>query len=148
MLVSRDQRAEAVALIAAFCAAVASVVVFFPAEGRVLVPVHATIEFLLGRMSFVLPLGLGLAAALGFAQRARPEESLPWRRLVGLGLITIALLPGDALMGQSTGLVGGWFTEALVSVLGGPLTVLITVALLVIGSLLTFDLWRQSRATR
>src|SRR5947207_2779321 len=61
VLVSRDQRAEAVALIAAFCAAVASVVVFFPAEGRVLVPVHATIEFLLGRMSFVLPLGLGLA---------------------------------------------------------------------------------------
>lgn len=146
MVLSRNRRAEALALVATLCAAVASVVVFFPAEGHILVPLHASVDFLLGRIAFVLPLGLYLAAGLGFAQRARPDAKLPLRKFVGLGLITIGLLPGDSLLGQSTGVVGDWFTGALVSVLGGPLTVVLTVALVAIGSLLTFDLWRRQLA--
>ncbi len=123
-------------------------VVFFPAEGRVLVPLHASVDVLLGHATFVLPLGLALAAALGFVRRSRPNATLPRQKIVGLGLITIGLLPADSLLGQSTGLVGDWFTEALVSVLGGPLTVVLTMTLLATGSVLTFDLWRRRLAAR
>ncbi len=148
MLFNRDPRAEAVALTTLLGCALATVVVFFPAEGHVLVPLHAAVEFVLGRAAFVLPLSLALAAGLGFVRRSRPGAALPTRKLVGLGLITIGLLPADSLLGQSTGVVGGWFTEALVSVLGGPLTVVITMALLATGSLLTFPVRRLRAAAR
>jgi hypothetical protein len=144
----RDARAEAVALIALLGCALASVVVFFPAEGHVLVPLHGMTDFLLGSAAFVLPLSLALAAGLGFVRRSRPEAALPRRKLAGLALITIGLFPADSLLGQSTGVVGGWFTGTLVSVLGGPLTVVITMAMLAMGCALTFELWRGRIAAR
>jgi hypothetical protein len=100
----------------------------------------------------VLPLGLALAGALGFVRRARPDFALPRRRIVGLGLITIALLPAERLLGQSTGLVGEWFTGFLIDLLGAPLGVALLTALLAIGINLTFDFdlrkWRWPRAAR
>jgi len=144
-----DRRVEAFALTTLFLASVASVIVFLPAEGRVLVPVHEGLNRLLGQSAFVIPLGLALAAILGLVRKARPTAELPVRRLVGLGVITIALLPADDLLGQSTGLLGQWFTGFLVELLGGPLTIALTFALLVLGSALAFDIkpWRLQRAT-
>jgi hypothetical protein len=144
----RDRRTEALTLAATFGTAVAVVIVFFPVEGRVLTPVHALLEGFLGQAAFLVPLGLGLAAACGFLQRARPKTRPPGRALAGLGLITIGLFPAERLLGQSTGLLGEWFTGALVGLLGGPLTVVITMALIGLGSILAFDVWRRRLATR
>lgn len=131
---------------ATLCAAIMAVLVFFPAEGRVLAPLHAAIGALLGQTSFVLPLGLAFGGALGFAHRLRPDLVLPKKMLVGLGLITIGFLPADRLLGQSTGLFGDWFTQFLIDVLGVPLTLVITLILLGVGSILTFDLRRPRLA--
>jgi hypothetical protein len=135
-----DRRTEAFAVSALFLAAVAAVVVFFPAEGRVLVPLHAGLDGLLGETAFVLPLGLTLAASLFLARHSRPTFKLPARRLIGLVVITIALLPAERLLGQSTGLVGEWFTGFLLDLLGGPITVSLTLALVILGSALAFNL--------
>ena len=62
------------------------------------------------------------------------------RRLIGLVVITIALLPAERLLGQSTGLVGEWFTGFLLDLLGGPITVSLTLALVILGSALAFNL--------
>jgi hypothetical protein len=135
-----ERRTEAFALTALFLAAVASVVVFFPAEGRILAPVHQGLTALLGQTTFVVPLALAVAAALAFARRARPSLVLPYRRLAGLGAITFALFPAEHLLGQSTGLVGKWFTGVLIGVLGGPFTVTFMLALVLLGAALTFNL--------
>jgi hypothetical protein len=133
------RRTEALALTAAFLTAILAVVVFFPAEGRVLVPVHAGLTALLGQMVFVLPLGLTLLSALAFVRRVRPGLQIPRGRLVGLGLITIAMLPADHLLGQSTGLLGDWFTRLLVNAFGGPFTVGLSLALVTLGTALAFN---------
>jgi len=135
-----DRRIEAFALTAMFLAAIAGVVVFFPPEGRVLVPVHDGLDRLFGRAMFVLPLGLVLVAMLGFLRLARPTFALPRRRLIGLGLITIALLPAEDLLGQSTGLVGEWFTGVLIDIVGGPAAVALTLAFVLLGAALAFNL--------
>jgi hypothetical protein len=143
-----DRRTEALALCATFLTAIMLVLVFFPAEGRVLVPMHAALGALLGQTAFVLPLGLALVSGLAFARRLQPTLTFPRWRLVGLGLITIALLPADRLLGQSTGLVGDYLTGSLVSVLGGPLTIALTCVLVTVGSALAFNVaplrWRSA----
>jgi hypothetical protein len=135
-----DRRVEAFALTTLFLAAVACVIVFFPAEGRVLVPVHDGMNRLLGQTAFVIPLGLTLAATLGLVRKARPAAQLPVRRLVGLGVITIALVPSEQLLGRSTGLLGEWFAGVLLNVLGRPVTVALLLALVTVGVALTFNL--------
>ena len=135
-----DRRVEAFALTALFAAAIVAVLVFFPAEGRILVPVHTVLDTLFGQTAFVLPLGLAFASVLAFVRRARPSMPLPTRRLAGLAVITIALLPAERLLGQSTGLVGEWFTGMLIDVLGGPVTVLLTLVLVSLGAALAFNL--------
>jgi hypothetical protein len=135
-----ERRTEAFAMTALFLAAVAGVVVFFPPEGRVLGAVHHGLTVLLGRATFIVPLGLIVAATLALARRAQPSLELPRRRLAGLGTITFALLPAEHLLGQSSGLVGEWFTGILISVLGGPFAVALTLALVMLGSALTFNL--------
>jgi hypothetical protein len=137
-----DRRVEALVLTTLFLAAVASVIVFFPAEGRVLVPMHEGVNRLLGQSAFVIPLGLTLAAMLGLVRKARPMVELPVRRLVGLGVITIALLPAEHFLGRSTGVVGEWFTAFLVDVLGQPFTVVLLVALVTLGAALAFNLFK------
>ncbi|MBV9579873.1 MAG: hypothetical protein JO057_14885 [Chloroflexi bacterium] len=135
-----DRRIERLGLTALFLAAVAAVLVFFPPEGQIFVPVHAALERLFGHAMFVLPLALALASGLAFARRARPNMTVPWRRLIGLGVITIGLLPAEHLLGQSTGLVGEWFTGRLIEIVGVPLTVALTLAAVLLGSTLTFNL--------
>jgi hypothetical protein len=135
-----DRRTEAFALTALFLGAVAAVIVFFPPEGRVLVPLHAGLSRLLGQAAFVVPLGLAIAATIGFVRYARPMFGVPRRRLVGLGVITIALLPAEHLLGQSTGLVGQWFTGFLLGLVGVPVTVALTLCLVMLGSALAFNL--------
>jgi hypothetical protein len=135
-----DRRAEALALCATLLAALVAVVVFFPAEGVVLTPLHSATDNLFGSSAFVLPLGLALVSGLAFARRTRPNVRLPTKRLVGLGLITIGLLPAEDLLGRSTGMVGEWFTGFLLALLGGPVAVALTLGLLMAGSVLAFDL--------
>jgi hypothetical protein len=135
-----DRRTEAFTLTALFCAAVAAVVVFFPPEGQVLVPVHDGLSGLLGQITFVVPLGLALASSVGLVRHVRPGFGLPKGRLLGLGVIAMALMPAEHLMGQSTGLVGDWFTSFLTELLGGPLTVALILALVTLGSALAFNL--------
>jgi hypothetical protein len=135
-----DRRTEAFAVTALFLAAVAAVVVFFPPEGRVLVPIHAGLSTLLGQAAFVLPLGLTFAATIGFVRYLRPGLAVPRRRLFGLAVITLALLPAEHLLGQSTGLVGQWFTGFLVELMGGPWTIALTLGVVMLGSALAFNL--------
>ena len=59
-----DRRTEALALCATFLTAIMLVLVFFPAEGLVLAPIHTAINTLFGQTTFVLPLGLTLLSAL------------------------------------------------------------------------------------
>ena len=145
-----NRRAEALALTAMLLAALVGVIVFFPAEGVVLTPLHAATDSLFGSAAFVLPLGLALLGGVAFARRARPHVALPTGRFVGLALITIGLLPAEDLLGQSTGMVGEWFTGFLLALLGGPVAVALTLGLLMAGSALAFDLmhWRHPVAAR
>ena len=145
-----DRRAEALGALAALVATVLLVVVFLPPEGLVLKPLHDLLDGLFGRATFVVPLALVLLSALAFVRRAAPNAALPRRRLVGLGLITIALLPADRLLGQSTGLVGEWFTGFLLELFGPTLAVVLVIALVTAGVALTFGLnrWRRPVAAR
>jgi hypothetical protein len=135
-----DRRAEALALCATLLTAIMVVLVFFPAEGRVLVPIHEALNAFLGQTTFVLPLGLTLLSALAFARRLRPGLRVPRARLVGLGLITIALLPADHLLGASTGLVGDWLTSTLINAVGEPFAIALTSGLVLLGSGLAFNI--------
>ena len=135
---------------ALFAAAVAAVIVFFPAEGRLMAPLHEALVGLFGQASFAVPLGLALAGGVCLARRARPDIVLPRRRLVGVGLIALTLLPGERLMGGSTGLVGDWLTGFLLDLLGGPLTVMLVTLALGLGIWLGFAInpRRAARAAR
>lgn len=135
-----DRRIEAFGLTTTFLAAIVTVLVFFPAEGRVLVPVHAALTALLGQTTFMLPLILALAGGLALTRRLRPDLRLPRRRLAGVGAIALALLPAEHLLGQPTGLVGAWFTGLLVDALGAPIVVTVTLTLVTLGCILAFNL--------
>jgi type IV secretory pathway VirB2 component (pilin) len=145
-----DRRAAGLGGTAALAAAVLVVVVFLPPEGLVLTPIHAVLDGLLGRATFVLPVAFVLLSALAFTRRARPQTPIPRRRLAGLVLITIALIPADRLLGQSTGLVGEWFTGFLLDLFGPVVAVVLVIMLVIAGIALTFDLtrWRRPVATR
>jgi 4TM region of DNA translocase FtsK/SpoIIIE len=134
------RRSETVAGVALFLAAVAAVIVFFPSEGLVLGPTHDAVQALLGSASFVVPLGLALVSALSFTRRARPDAVPPKRRLAGLVVLALALLPSERLLGQSTGLVGDWLTEFLFDLIGGPLAAVTVVLLIAAGTVLVFDI--------
>jgi uncharacterized membrane protein YeaQ/YmgE (transglycosylase-associated protein family) len=129
---------------------VAAVVVFAPAEGRILAPVHEAVAALLGQASFVLPLGLVFVGVLLAIRRVRPSAALPTRRLTGLALLAIAVLPAERLLGYSTGLLGDWLAGFLVDVLGPPVTILVTLVVVVVGATLALAIrfprrWHAAR---
>jgi len=136
----RDRRIESLTGGTLLLAAVVAVVVFWPPEGWVMAPVHNAFDTLLGRATFLVPLGLGLAGALGLVRLARPGVTVPRRRLVGLAVIALALVPCERLLGGSTGLIGEWLTTFLLGLVGGPLTVALIVILVGLGVALAFDL--------
>ena len=126
--------------VALMAAAVAFVVVFAPPEGRILAPLHEALAALLGQASFVLPLGLVFVGVLLAICRVRPSVALPTRRLTGLALLAIAVLPAERLLGYSTGLIGDWLAGFLLDVLGPPLTVIVTLVVVAVGALLALAL--------
>jgi hypothetical protein len=72
----------------------------------------------------------------------RPSTPLPRRRLVGVGLLALAVLPTQDLLAnhaEGTGLVGKWLSTWLLELLGGPGTLVLLVAVLGLGVLLAFD---------
>ena len=130
--------------------AMAAVVVFFPAEGRVLAPLHAGVERLLGQAGFLLPLGLVFVGLVLAIRRVRPSMTLPTRRLTGLALLALAVLPAERLLGYSTGVLGDRVTGLLLNVLGAPLTVALTLVVVVAGAglALAINLPGRMRAAR
>jgi 4TM region of DNA translocase FtsK/SpoIIIE len=135
----RDPAIEPLACLALLTGAVASVVVFAPAEGRILAPVHEAVAALLGQASFVLPLGLLFVGVLLGIRRVRPFVALPTRRLTGVALLAVAVLPAERLLGYSTGLLGDWLAGFLLEVFGPAVTVLVTLAVVVVGATLALD---------
>jgi hypothetical protein len=146
----RYPRVELLGSAALIAAAATTVVVAFPAEGRVLAPLHAGVEALLGKASFLLPVGLVFVGVMLLVHQRRPDLRLPIRRLVGLGLLAIAVLPTERLLGSSTGLVGEWLADFMLGTLGRPLTIVIFLVLVAVGAILALrvELPRLARAPR
>jgi hypothetical protein len=133
-------------LLAAFLA----VIVFLPPEGRIAVPLHQAFAALLGRATFMLPIGVAFVGVLLVACRIRPDVCLPRRRLAGVGAILLAVIPAEHLLGNNgdgTGLVGKWLSGSLLDLLGGAGTLLVLAALLGVGTFLAFDV-RLTTLTR
>ena len=135
----RDSRLDGIAAVLFILAAVASVVAFFPPEGRLLAPLHDGLGQLLGGATFLVPLVLVFGAVLAVVRRARPTLPLPRQRFAGLALLTFALLAGQSLLGQTSGVVGDWVTTSLRSLIGTPLTVMLIVIVLALGTGLALE---------
>jgi hypothetical protein len=124
-------------------AACLAIIVFLPPEGRVSVPLHDALEAFLGRATFVLPLGCALGGALLLAHALRPDVLLPRRRLSGVGVLLVAMLTSEHLLGgqrAGTGVVGEWLTRLTLDLLGSAVTVLLLVTALIVGTLMAFDI--------
>ncbi|HEV7664760.1 MAG TPA: DNA translocase FtsK 4TM domain-containing protein [Chloroflexota bacterium] len=124
-------------------AACLAIIVFLPPEGRVSVPLHDALEALLGRAAFVLPVGFALGGALLLAHALRPDVVLPRRRLIGVGILLLAVLTSEHLLGgerSGTGLVGEWLARLTLDLLGSAVTVLLLVTALIVGTLMAFDI--------
>ena len=125
-------------LLAAFCA----VLVFVPSDGWLALAVRRGLDVLLGRAAFLLPLLLAFVGVLLVVRRVRPTTVFPVPRLLGVGLLVLAVLAGEHLLAADpagTGVLGRWLTGWLLDVLGQPLTVLVLVALVGVGTLMAFD---------
>jgi hypothetical protein len=117
-------------------------VVFLPPEGRVSGPLHEAFTALLGRAAFVLPLAFAFVGMLMVVRALRPTVELPRRRLVGIGLLLIAVLVGEQLLagsGEGAGLVGHWLGALFLDLLGAPVTGLLLLTALAVGVHLGFD---------
>jgi hypothetical protein len=118
---------------------IAAVVVFLPAEGRVGAPLHDLFGLLLGRATFMLPLGLLLTGALAVARGWSPDMELPWSRVLGLGTIALATLPVEHLLGGDGGLIGRALAETLLDWFGRPASAIGLIGSLAVGALLALD---------
>jgi hypothetical protein len=142
---ARDEDSEirqAPPLIAFALAAFSAVMIFLPPEGRIGAPLHDGLALLLGRATFMLPLALVVAGVLLVVRELRPSMPLPRRRLAGVGLMALAVLPSEHLLANAddgTGLIGKWLSTWLLDLLGGPGTLVLLVAVLGLGALLAFD---------
>ena len=122
-------------------AAFFGVIIFLPPEGRIGVPLHDGLAVLLGRATFMVPLALVFAGVLLVVRALQPSTPLPRRRLAGIGLMALAVLPSEHLLGggESTGLVGQWLSIWLLDLVGGPTTLVLLAVVLGLGVLLAFD---------
>ena len=145
VFLERDRRVEPLACAALIGAAVAGVVVFFPAEGRVLGPLHLGVDALLGQASFLLPLGSLFVGVLLAIRGVRPSVPLPTRRLIGVALLAVAVLPAERLLGYSTGLAGDALAGLMLESLGPALTIVATLLLICVGASLALALKRAAR---
>jgi DNA translocase FtsK/SpoIIIE-like protein len=135
-----DQR-QAPPLVAFVLAAFFAVIIFLPPAGRIGVPLHDALVSLLGRATFMLPLALLFVGVVLVIRAVRPATPLPHRRLAGIGLLALAVLPSEQLLenGTSTGLIGLWLSTWLLDLIGGPGTLVLLVGVLGLGVLLAFD---------
>jgi hypothetical protein len=126
-------------LLAAFLA----VIIFLPGEGRVAAPLHDALSVLLGRAAFMLPLALAFVGVLLVVRRLRPGIALPRRRIAGVVLIALSVLPVEHLLGgeqAGSGAVGQWLSATLIDLFGAAAALLLLLVLLGFGILLAFNL--------
>jgi len=91
----------------------------------------------------MLPLALGVVGTLLVLHAWRPDVALPRRRFAGVAVIALAVAASEQLIAhdrEGTGLIGEWLSGLLLDLFGAPLTIVLLVVLLGMGSLLTFDL--------
>jgi hypothetical protein len=151
---------DGLAVVSIALALLLGVVIFLPAEGLVAGPLQDGIGLLLGRATFMLPLGLLVTGVVVLARGLRPDSPLPYARLAGVTIIALAALPTQHLVGldpgasqaraaahEGGGLVGHALSTALLDALGGPGTAIVLSLMLVLGSLLTFDITVGEAAT-
>jgi hypothetical protein len=126
--------ADGLAVVAVALAALTGVVIFLPAQGFVATPLRDGLGFLLGRVTFALPVLLLLGGVVRLA-----HGPLPRAQLVGLALLLIGVLVGEhQLNAGDAGLAGRWLATLLMDALGGVAPVLLVLADLVVGACLTF----------
>ena len=128
-------------MIAAFLA----IIIFLPPEGRLAVPLHATVDRMLGRAAFVLPLGCGVAGAILVARSVSPGLAVPVRRLFGAAILLLAVLVAEQLLSgardsDGSGVLGAWLSRTLVDLCGMVLTSALVLVGLVAGVTLVFGL--------
>jgi hypothetical protein len=130
--------AAASLLLAAFLA----VIVFLPGEGRIAAPLHDALNVLLGRAAFMLPLGLAFLGVLLVVRRFRPRVVFPRRRICGVALIALTVLPFEHLLGgeqAGSGAIGQWLSSMLIELFGEAAALLLLLVLLGFGILLAFN---------
>ena len=126
--------ADGLAALAVSAAGVSAVAIFLPAEGFLSAPLHDGLGLLLGRSAFALPLLLVLVGILRLVR-----VPLPVVRLVGLGMLLLAVLAAEHLLvAGDAGAVGRWLADGLLSVLGGVGAAITLVVALGLGAGLTF----------
>lgn len=134
-----DRLGSALLLLAAFLA----IIVFLPPEGRVAAPLHATVDRLLGRAAFMLPLGCAVTGAILVARSISPGLTLPVRRVAGVVILLVGVLIGEQLLAGSqqdagSGVVGAWLSGTLTDLFGIVLTAALVLVALVLGVALVF----------
>lgn len=126
--------ADGLAALAIAFAGVSAVAIFLPAEGFIAAPLHSGLLALLGSTAFVLPL---LLVLVGILRLVRVD--LPVARLVGLGMLLVAVLAARHLLAAGdSGVVGGWLAELLVGAVGGVGTAIALLVAISLGAGLTF----------
>jgi hypothetical protein len=131
---TRELAADGLAVLALVLAALTGVVTFLPAQGYIATPLHDGLGMLLGRLAFALPLLLLVA---GVVRLLRVE--VPVGRVIGLALLGIGVLVAEHLLSAGdSGLAGRWAATALLDALGVLATLVLVLATLAVGGLLTF----------
>ena len=115
-----------------------------PGARRTILHLHGG-GYRMGEPAMWIPFGAWLA------KLAQARVVLPHYRLVGVGLLALAVLPSESLLGggASAGLIGQWLSTWLLELLGGPGTLVLLVGVLALGVLLAFDVkvlrqWRDA----
>jgi len=105
-------------------------------------PVHVLMVTAFGPLAFLVPVGAGLLV-LDFYRRHEGRQ--PWLRFeesCGAVLLFIAALTFSSLTALSSSLVGNSLSDEIASVIGRPFALLVVLALLVVGAVLTFRITR------
>jgi hypothetical protein len=128
--------ADGLAALTIALAGVSAVVLFLPAEGFIAEPLRAGLGALLGRSAFVLPPVLLLVGILRLMRVA-----LPVARLVGLGMLLVAVLAAEHMLAAGdAGILGRWLADGLVGAVGGVGTAITLLIALGLGAGLTFGM--------
>jgi hypothetical protein len=137
-----ETRTTSVAAASLLLAAFLAVIVFLPGEGRIAAPLHDALNVLLGRAAFMLPLALAFLGVLLVVRRFQPRVAFPRRRIGGVALIALTVLPFEHLLGgeqSGSGAIGRWLSSTLIELFGEAAALLLLLVLLGFGILLAFN---------